>query len=618
VQTEGSALTRQGEMRLEALSESGKTRLLAFLEAAVPQMEHALAENEQSATFDDDVVAAAALEDDTARAPECVHALDPRPSTSAATGSGDATGSDARRGGATRDERFWRDLVPTGVSWNRSGFSLAVSYGRFDVTGWCDSPGALCVWNLRRSDVDPRKPDFLFETDSCLQCVAFHPADPAVVAAGSFDGEVLVWDIRGDGDGDGDGDGKENRDGPNMKTQTGGDCLVAKSAVSDASHREPVVALAWLRSAHAAGTRLGRGSLWTHDVCSFGSDGRVLVWDFSRAETIRGEAYASEENDKSADGKKHAVRRVPFPSFGYETRVGGGAVSANGGSAKSGSHVRGIAAASFFAAPGVDDGAPKTSSRSPRDTSASSASSASSSSSFLLGCDGGAVLECLMRHGAGTDAAAFARECAAGSVPAMRSPATAEYELHRGAAHGVCAHPSEPGVFLSCGADGSLKLYARRLRRRVARLEPRAGALFCAQWSPARPALAACGTSHGTVVLYDLLEGLVDERVASGPGGSVATTGDGVNAFGDASNANANSFGGGLSSLAPTAELRGCRRGTPTQALAFNPALPEYLAAADGTAVRVWDLGPRFAVPRAHEAAAVRALADWGEDGTGR
>ena len=123
-------------------------------------------------------------------------------------------------------------------------------------------------------------------------------------------------------------------------------------------------------------------------------------------------------------------------------------------------------------------------------------------------------------------------------------------------------------------------------------------------------------------MLYDLLEGLVDERAAFFSGGSIATTflGDGVRSFGDASNANANanSFGGGLASLAPTAELRGCRRGTPTQALAFNPALPEYLAAADGTAVRVWDLGPRFAVPRAHEAAAVRALADWGEDGTGR
>jgi hypothetical protein len=28
-------------------------------------------------------------------------------------------------------------------------YTLAVSYGRFDVSGWCDSPGALAVWNLR-------------------------------------------------------------------------------------------------------------------------------------------------------------------------------------------------------------------------------------------------------------------------------------------------------------------------------------------------------------------------------------------------------------------------------------------------------------------------------------
>jgi hypothetical protein len=42
--------------------------------------------------------------------------------------------------------------------------------------------------------------------------------------------------------------------------------------------------------------------------------------------------------------------------------------------------------------------------------------------------------------------------------------------------------------------------------------------------------------------------------------------------------------------------------------------MPEYLAAADGTAVRVWDLGTRFAVPAAHEGAAVRRLAA-GEEG---
>ena len=415
-------------MTVDGLSASARTRLLAFLEAAVPKMEHALAENEQSDTFDDDArsAAAARYEDDTGGrlGPECVHALDPRPST--------RTKADA---GSSRDERFWRDLVPTGLSWNRSGYSIAVSYGRFDVTGWCDSPGALCVWNLRREDVDPRKPDSIFETDSCLQCVAWHPVDPAVVAAGSFDGEVHVWDVRGDadGDGDGDGDGKEN-----VLGKRSNDGFVARSAVSDASHREPVVSVAWLRSARAAGTRAGRGATRTHDVCSFGSDGRVLVWDFSKAEITREDAEDPSERSKTDP----TVRRVPFPSFGYETRPPADAGRERG-------FVRGIAAASFIPTARAS-GDPSSANTANTVTNVTTGTvqnahvraregSPSSTSSFLLGCDGGAVLECLMRHGAEAGAAAFARECAAGSVPAMRSPATAEYEPHRGARRTACA-----------------------------------------------------------------------------------------------------------------------------------------------------------------------------------
>ena len=438
-------------MTVDGLSASARTRLLAFLEAAVPKMEHALAENEQSDTFDDDArsAAAARYEDDTGGrlGPECVHALDPRPST--------RTKADA---GSSRDERFWRDLVPTGLSWNRSGYSIAVSYGRFDVTGWCDSPGALCVWNLRREDVDPRKPDSIFETDSCLQCVAWHPVEPAVVAAGSFDGEVHVWDVRGDADGDGDGDGKEN-----VLGKRSNDGFVARSAISDASHREPVVSVAWLRSARAAGTRAGRGATRTHDVCSFGSDGRVLVWDFSKAEITREDAEDPSERSKTDP----TVRRVPFPSFGYETRPPADAGRERG-------FVRGIAAASFIPTARAS-GDPSSANTANTVTTVTTGTvqnahvraregSPSSTSSFLLGCDGGAVLECLMRHGAEAGAAAFARECAAGSVPAMRSPATAEYEPHRGAAHGVCAHPSEPGLFLSCGADGALAVRAARAK----------------------------------------------------------------------------------------------------------------------------------------------------------
>jgi len=40
----------------------------------------------------------------------------------------------------------------------------------------------------------------VIEVDNCLQCVAFHPTHPALVAAGSFNGEVYVWDLSaGDG-----------------------------------------------------------------------------------------------------------------------------------------------------------------------------------------------------------------------------------------------------------------------------------------------------------------------------------------------------------------------------------------------------------------------------------
>jgi len=34
-------------------------------------------------------------------------------------------------------------LQCTGVSWNAPGSSVAAAYGRNDIVGWCDSPGAV-------------------------------------------------------------------------------------------------------------------------------------------------------------------------------------------------------------------------------------------------------------------------------------------------------------------------------------------------------------------------------------------------------------------------------------------------------------------------------------------
>lgn len=100
-----------------------------------------------------------------------------------------------------------------------------------------------------------------------------------------------------------------------------------------------------------------------------------------------------------------------------------------------------------------------------------------------------------------------------------------------------------------------------------------AGALFALQWSPFRPLVAAAGTADGMVVLYDLLEG-----------GGEATQ--------------------------PSHAFRACDRNTAVQALAFNPVLKEYLASADGMAVRVWELGAKLSTRRAAEKKVLDRLAE--------
>ena len=49
-------------------------------------------------------------------------------------------------------------LSCTGLSWNATGSIVAISYGRFDHSGWCNYRSALCLWNVFANDFDPYKP----------------------------------------------------------------------------------------------------------------------------------------------------------------------------------------------------------------------------------------------------------------------------------------------------------------------------------------------------------------------------------------------------------------------------------------------------------------------------
>lgn len=96
---------------------------------------------------------------------------------------------------STTSKSPYAKLVVTSVSWNSTGQTVAAAYGRYDIAGWCNDKGALATWNMGRTGGHVAQPDRIVETDVCLMCCAYHPEQPALVAGGTFNGDMYVWDL---------------------------------------------------------------------------------------------------------------------------------------------------------------------------------------------------------------------------------------------------------------------------------------------------------------------------------------------------------------------------------------------------------------------------------------
>ncbi|KAL8562746.1 hypothetical protein ACOMHN_022621 [Nucella lapillus] len=139
------------------------------------------------------------------------------------------------------------ELQVTGLSWNTTGSSVAVAYGRHDHEDWCTHRAAVATWNLDRRSVKEDKPDTVLDSPCCIMCVEFHPENPAWLVGGNFNGEVLVWDLS-----------RED------------DLLLATSGIGDDAHREPVSRVYWIKDTSSKKKR--------YNVISIGGDGKILVW----------------------------------------------------------------------------------------------------------------------------------------------------------------------------------------------------------------------------------------------------------------------------------------------------------------------------------------------------
>nr|WAW84842.1 cytoplasmic dynein 2 intermediate chain 2 [Halisarca dujardinii] len=140
----------------------------------------------------------------------------------------------------------------TDLSWNSTGTVLAVSYGHMGHQSWCVHEGCVGVWHLGRqprgSPLRPGRCSLRILAPSCAMAVACHPTEPALLAAGTFSGELCVWSVASD-------DSEQ---------------LVARSGLYHNGHHEPVSQVTWLEDSQARKQ--------DYNLISLGTDGKVLLW----------------------------------------------------------------------------------------------------------------------------------------------------------------------------------------------------------------------------------------------------------------------------------------------------------------------------------------------------
>lgn len=109
------------------------------------------------------------------------------------------------------------------IAWNCNGSNLAVAYGKTNHNAWCEHISTVSIWGVFRREFDPKKPVTSIEVPCCLTCIEFHPTDPLILAGGTMNGEIYLWNI--------------DQEEP----------VICNSAIDEYYHRESITKLIWLR-----------------------------------------------------------------------------------------------------------------------------------------------------------------------------------------------------------------------------------------------------------------------------------------------------------------------------------------------------------------------------------
>ena len=109
------------------------------------------------------------------------------------------------------------------MAWNCNGSSLAVAYGKNDHNSWCEHKSVVAIFSPFRRQFDPKKPTLNIEVENCVTEVSWHPAEPVMLAGGTMNGQIILWNI------------DEQQPVINM------------SEIDEYYHREAITSLIWVR-----------------------------------------------------------------------------------------------------------------------------------------------------------------------------------------------------------------------------------------------------------------------------------------------------------------------------------------------------------------------------------
>jgi WD repeat-containing protein 34 len=458
-----------------------------------------------------------------------------------------------------RDDRKQDDAVDqsvTSISWNSTGSIIVAGYGQQSHDGWCCGAKAGCaVWNIFSRDFTPEKPKHFLETSSCVMSVACHPELPAVVAAGTFNGEVYVWDT-------------SIEDERPMQ--------VAATRIDDYFHREAVVSVKWVYDEREAAHYL---------LVTESGEGKVLFWSLKNNLQAPLRGYLLQTKRKTARGRSEKAV-VGGTTMSFQS---GGTVTV--GTDKDGNPIEQKVKYSTSFVVGSEGGQVfRCFLRQSRGARGELGPKWTPEAEDLLSKVSSEFRRDIQRHVesyvqdlGGSQTVSLESVYASRPPPTQLfpSPIDMTYEGHTGPVHDLVCSPFHRNIFLSCGADGTAGVYSVLQKQPLATFEPSSSYLMSASWSSVRPMVFALSSEDGGVYVYDISRSLSSPIFAlpsSAKKGAV------------------------VQSLSVSNKNMRNEEAPCTTTIAFNPRVGSLVASGDASgSVRIWKLSPAFSTSLVNE-----------------